>query len=138
MVGYGGYDDFWDDNDDGTSSEEAEYIRRMWEDEEEEEEMMAIKRRNCGKRPGGTNRSGRPHYWASTWGVMLRDPNLQIIGSDARKTFMRRFRVPHSIFTRLVGWAKGWHGGSRLQRSTQQVPATQASCYGSATSIIPV
>ena len=109
MVGYGGDDDFWDDNDDGTSSEEAEYIRRMWEDEEEEEEMMAIKRRNCGKRPGGTNRSGRPNYWASTWGVMLRDPNLQTIGSDARKTFMRRFRVPHSIFTRLVRWTKGWH-----------------------------
>ena len=54
----------------------------MWEDEEDnDEEMMAMKRkrRNCGKRPGGTNRSGRPHYWASTWGVMLRDPELQII-----------------------------------------------------------
>lgn len=116
MLGDGGFDfwgdDLWGDDDDGTSAEEDEYIRRMWEDEDEEEEELMErnrKRRNCGRRPGGTNRSGRPHYWESTWGVMLRDPELQTIGSDARKTFMRRFRVPHSIFTRLVDWTKGWH-----------------------------
>ena len=76
-------DDFWnEDDDDLTSSEEAEFIRRMWEDEEEDDEEMMVmkrKRRNCGKHPGGTNRSGRPHYWASTWGVILRDPELQLI-----------------------------------------------------------
>ena len=106
----------WDDDNDNdyrTSSEEADYyIRRKWEDEEEdEEEMMRMrrKRRNCGKRPGGTNRTDRLHYWASTWGTMLRNPEIHTVGSDTRKTFMRRFRVPYSLFTRLVDWTKGWH-----------------------------
>ena len=117
-----GDDDFnlWDDddssdNDDGMSDEEAEFMRREWEDEEDEEEdeeemKTKTKSRNSGnKRPGGTNRTGRPNYWASTWGVMLLQPELQIQGSHAWKTFMRRFRIPHSLFTRLVSWTKGWH-----------------------------
>ena len=133
MLDDGGFDfwcdDLWGDYDDGTSAEENEYIRRMWEDDDEvEKELMTMrKRRNCGRRPVGTNRSGRPHYWASKWGVMLRDPELQTIGSDARKTFMRRFRVPHSIFTRLVDWTKGWHEGSRCLRSAQVPNRAQGS-----------
>ena len=113
MLGDGVFD-FWGDDLWYDYDEENEYIRRMWEDDEEEEEdLIAMrKRRNCGRRPAGANGSGRPHYWASTWGVMLRDPELQTIGSDARKTFMRRFRVPHSIFIRLVDWTKGWHEGN--------------------------
>lgn len=125
---------FWGDDDDtdGTSAKEDEYIRSMWEDKEEEEEewMAKRKRRNCRRRPGGTNRSGRPHYWASTWGAMLCDPKLQIIGSDERKTFMRRFRVPYSIFTCLADWTKGWHESNACDASGRTRCPTELKVLG--------
>ena len=40
---------------------------------------------------------------------MLRDGDLKTPGSDTQKNFIRRFRVPYSLFARLVVWAKGWH-----------------------------
>ena len=92
---------------------------------------MAIKkRRNYGRRPDGTNRSGRPNYWTRTWGLMLRDPELQKIGSDARKTFMRRFRVPHSIFICLVDWTKGWHQGNSSDISGRPRCPTELKVLG--------
>ena len=116
MMFGGGRCGIWsDDDNDGTSSEEEEtdYIRRRWdedmEDDKDYEVVIANRRRNSGKRPGGTNKNGRPDYWASTWGTMLRDPELKIPGSKLQKTFIRRFRVPYSLFTRLVAWTKGWH-----------------------------
>ena len=103
----------WSDDDvDSTSSEEEDYIRRWWDDEDTEEEVEGItrrERRNTGKCPGGTNRTGRPDYWSSMWGTMLRDGELKTPGSDTQKMFVRRFRVPYSLFMRLVVWAKGWH-----------------------------
>ena len=135
MLGDGSFD-FWGvdlcyDDEDGTSVEDDEFIKRMWEEDEEDEELMAIKkRRNYGRRPDGTNRSGRPNYWTRTWGLMLRDPELQKIGSDARKTFMRRFRVPHSIFIRLVDWTKGWHEGNSSDISGRPRCPTELKVLG--------
>ena len=56
------------------------------------------KRRNTGKRPGGSNVNGRKIYENSEWGQMIRHPGLQVLGSLEQKTFMRRFRVPYAIF----------------------------------------
>jgi len=101
-----------DDDGDGATSEEEEYIRIRWDEEDMEEELegpTTTKTRNTQKRPGGTNRTGRANYWGSTWGTMLRDGDLKTPGSDMQKMFIRRFRVPYSLFARLVGWAKGWH-----------------------------
>ena len=83
----------------------------MEDDKEHEVEMARIlkRKRNSGKRSGGTNKNGHPDYWASTWGTMLREPKLKTPGSKLQNTFMRRFRVPYSLFTRLVALSKGWH-----------------------------
>ena len=67
-----------------TSSDKSDYIKRTWneEDEEDEEYEMSMRtkkeRRNYGKCPGGTNQFGRPNYWDSLWGKMLRKPELKI------------------------------------------------------------
>ena len=90
-------------------NQQADEMHRMW-DEEDEEEELRMKGRNTSPRPGGTNnKHGRPDYWDSTWGRMLQDPNLQIVGSPLRKTFTRRFRMPYPVYKRIVHWAKGWH-----------------------------
>ena len=93
--------------------EEAERYRMMMMEEEEEEWLeecqLVLRKRNTGMRPGGTNTTGRVKYDDSVWGRMLRDPQLSVAGSPAQKIFMRRFRVPHPIFLKLVEWAKGWH-----------------------------
>ena len=103
MSTYGSNNDnnsIWSD-DDSSSEEEVDYIIRKWEDEDLEYEQQAAakfkKKRNTGKRPGGTNMTGRPDYWLSTWGQMLRDPELIAPGSPLQKTFMRRFRVPYPL-----------------------------------------
>ena len=94
--------------------EDDDERQRMMMEEEEEEEWLEEcqifqRKRNTGKRPGGTNATGRAKYEDSVWGTMLRDPQLSVAGSPVQKIFMRRFRVPHSIFLKLVEWAKGWH-----------------------------
>jgi hypothetical protein len=69
-------------------NQQADEMHRMWDAEDEEEELR-MKGRNTSPRPGGTNnKHGRPDYWDSTWGRMLQDPNLQIVGSPLRKTFI--------------------------------------------------
>ena len=69
------------------------------------EELEHIKRaRNTGRRPGGTNATGRKNYAESTWARMLRDQSAQLKShtSPESKVFRNRFRVPFAIFERLV------------------------------------
>ena len=57
-------------------------------------------------RPGGSNAHGRPDYWESTWGRLLRD-NLEELrdpSSPLSKLFRLRFRVPFPLFERLDDW----------------------------------
>lgn len=91
--------------------EDVQRYRMMVEEDEEWLEQCQVFqcKRNTGKRPGGTNATGRANYEDSVWGRMLRDPQLSVAGSPLQKIFMRRFRVPHAIFLKLVEWAKGWH-----------------------------
>ena len=79
-------------------TEEEEEHRMMFEEEEEWLERWHVisqktrkQQRNTGKRPGGSNTTGRVEYQETVWGEMLRNPNLNIPGSPIRKTFMRRF-----------------------------------------------
>ena len=80
-------------------------------DDELEEQCRLLKKKNAkkGPRPGGSNKKGRKDYWKSVWGVMLQEPGLQVPGSEERRAFQRRFRVPYSIFTQIVTWTKTWH-----------------------------
>ena len=60
------------------------------------EELEHIKRaRNTGRRPGGTNATGRKNYEESTWARMLRDQSAQLKShtSPESKVFRNRFRV---------------------------------------------
>ena len=136
MSTYGSNNDnnsIWSD-DDSSSEEEVDYIIRKWEDEDLEYEQQAAakfkKKRNTGKRPGGTNMTGRLDYWLSTWGQMLRDPELIAPGSPLQKTFMRRFRVPYSLFTRLVDWTKGWHVKNKTDVTLRQRVPTELKVLG--------
>ena len=61
------------------------------------------KRRNTGKRPGGSNVNGRKIYENSELGQMLHHPGLQVLGPPEQKMFMRRFRVPYAIFIKIIG-----------------------------------
>ena len=91
----------WSDEDDrdgaSSSEEEVDYMRRRFEEEDmddvmEEESVGMLKRkRNTGKRPGGTNFTGRPDYWTSTWGMMLRNPELTTPGSKLQKMLLLLF-----------------------------------------------
>ena len=88
----------------------------MWDDEddiaEEKEKNQNLRRkRNTWPRPGGSNdpSKGRPLYWERPWGIILRYPHLQDIGSPERKIFMRKFQTPYPIYKRLLEWTKGWH-----------------------------
>ena len=56
-----------------------------------------------------TARRNKHHGEDSVLGRMLRDPQLHVAGSPLQKIFMRRFRIPYSIFLKLVEWAKDWH-----------------------------
>jgi hypothetical protein len=96
------------------ANHQAAEIQRMWDEEDDDDDddlaqELLKRKRNTGPRKGGTNQKGRPDYWDSPWGIMLRDPNLQKVGSPERKAFTRRFRTPYPIYKRLVQWAKGWH-----------------------------
>ena len=96
------------------ANHQAAEIQRMWDEEDDDDDddlaqELLKRKRNTGPRKGGTNQKGRPDYWDSPWGIMLRDPNLQKVGSPERKAFTRRFRTPYQIYKRLVHWAKGWH-----------------------------
>ena len=42
--------------------------------------------------------SERPNYWESTWGKLLRDPNLLVAMSAVFKKFRRRFCAPYPLF----------------------------------------
>lgn len=81
------------------------------EDDKDDElfRLFLKKKRKFQNRPGGSNAHGRKNYWHSVGGRMLQDPELKYRGSRARKTFMRRFRVPYPIFVRLAEWTKEWH-----------------------------
>ena len=91
-----------DDNEDLFIQERLDY-------QEEEEDLWSRKKRNTGRRPGGTNSTSRPNYCVSKWGQMLQNPELQVLGSSLRRVFRRQFRAPYPIYLRLVQWAKGWH-----------------------------
>ena len=81
------------------ANQQVHETRLIWYDEDDitdEKELDSNQRRkwNTWSRPGGCNNTwkGRPLYWEIPWGIMLRDPHLQYIGSPKRKIFMRRFR----------------------------------------------
>ena len=84
-------------------------VEEMLFDDEEEEDIKRA--RNTGPRPGGSNRTGRPDYWGSPWGVMLRErkDELNDPTTDLSKKFRLRFRVPYPIFVRILSWTKEWH-----------------------------
>ncbi len=44
----------------------------------------------------------RPNYWSSTWGRMLRNPQLQDSSSKVSRKFRRRFRVPYVLFKDVI------------------------------------
>jgi len=99
--------------DDEEDEEDVMIYRMMMEEEDLEdlewEEVFKKQYRNTGKRPGGTNATGRVKYKESVWGLMLRRPELNDPGSTVHQMFMRRFRVPYKIFLKITDWAKGWH-----------------------------
>ena len=103
VLGHGEYDDesYSDDND------EIVIMNQWWINDEDKSRTRNS--RNRGRRPGGTNANGLPHYWDSMWGRILRYPELQVSGSPLRKVFGRRFRVPYPMYMSLVEWTKGWH-----------------------------
>ena len=87
-------------NDDGDSSfclDDDFSDEEMWDLDDQHHQkkyMDAVnidiyvhKPRNTCHRPGGTNPTECPDYWESAWGKMLKDPTLQVSGSDLRKTF---------------------------------------------------
>ena len=104
--------------------EDDERYRMMMINEEDDsldwDYVYKKKRRNTGKRPGGSNVNGRKIYENSEWGQMLRHPGLQVLGSPEQKTFMRRFRVPYAIFIKITEWAKGWHEMSSTDATGRQ------------------
>jgi hypothetical protein len=53
-----------------------------------------------GKRTRQT--TPRPNYWESTWGKLLRDPNISNPMSSVSKKFRRRFRVPYKLFNEVL------------------------------------
>jgi hypothetical protein len=97
------------------ANHQAAESQLMWDEEDDDDDdddlvqELLKRKRNTGPRKGSTNQTGRPDYWDSPWGIMLRDPNLQKVGSPERKVFTRRFRTPYPIYKHLVHWAKGWH-----------------------------
>ena len=96
--------------DDEEDEEDVMIYRMLMEEEDLEwEEVYKKQYRNTGKRPGGTNATGRVKYEESVWGLMLRRPELSDPRSTVHQMFMRRFRVPYKIFLKLTDWAKGWH-----------------------------
>ena len=93
-------------------------------------DIYVNKPRNTCHRPGGTNSTGRPDYWESAWGKMLIDPTLQVPGSDLRKTFFRRFRVPYVLYNRLVVWAKSWCEKRLCDASGRNIVPTELKVLG--------
>ena len=97
------------------------------------EELEHIKRaRNTGRRPGGTNATGRKNYEESTWARMLRDQSAQLKShtSPESKVFRNRFRVPFAIFERLALWAKGWHEKGKADASGRRRIPTELKVLG--------
>ena len=126
-----GHDDIdvWGDDSDSDDDDIA-IIKKYLDALNDEEEGRERKRRNTGPRPGGSNATGRPRYWESVWGRMLREPALQVVESPARKVFRRRFRVPYPIFVRLVQWAKGWHERSKYDCCHRERCPTELKVLG--------
>ena len=85
----------------------AQFIAEFFDDEELEE-INRGRGRHSFSRPGGGNSGGRPDYWESTWGRMLRNQAsaLSDFNSSASRTFRNRFRVPYPVFLMIVDRAK--------------------------------
>ena len=87
-------------------------MRRMFLHELfDSEELAEIDGRGkfSAARPGGGNgASGRPDYWDSCWGRLLKEKNEQLEDLDSSESavFRRRFRVPYPIFLKIVDAAK--------------------------------
>ena len=115
--------------------EEAEadcYRLTMIEEEEwyERCQIPRCKKKNTGKRPGGSNTHVRPKYWNSAWGKILRKFDLQITGSNLQKVFMRRFWVPYRTFLNIVQWTKRWHEKNRDNASGRPRCPTELKVIG--------
>ena len=63
--------------------------------------VLPLKDRDCFR-----YEEPRPQYWDSTWGRMLKDPNLEDPNSRVAKLFRRRFRIPYSVFEFIVSQCK--------------------------------
>ena len=114
-----------------SNNDDDDLLIQEWFDyQEEEEDKQPRKKRNTSRRPGGTNSIGWPNYSGSEWGQMLRNPELQVVGSSLRKVFRRRFRVPYPIFVRLVQWAKGWHVQNDFDCSGRERIPTELKVLG--------
>jgi hypothetical protein len=61
---------------------------------------------SSSKRPRFRYEEPRPQYWDSTWGRMLKDPNLEDPNSRVAKLFRRRFRIPYPVFQFIVSQCK--------------------------------
>lgn len=111
-----------------TTAPSSQSLQMDMDLDDEEEDILRVRRKalmqdmldidsfiasrlcNAKRRPIKKSRSqhARPHYTQSCWYLMLQEPTISDPDSRIGKLFRRRFRVPYSIFQRLVGFATDW------------------------------